>query len=798
MAQGARVVLDNAYWEGDEVYSKIDGVPYLVDTGAEVSMTRRSLKTEGHLQVQLANGKIEDMPYGVKKFKSCIYLANRFFSLRLAKQSQGKTAFTHKGKAYVWQRLPQGYKNSPNVFQSAVMDVLSGLGATVYIDDVFIADDTEEEHLERLQKVVERISAAGLKLNLKKCQFGQFQVNYLGFQVAMDLGLSDGYREKINQITPPTTLNELQKILGLCNYVRDHVPGYQQYAKPLYACLKTKEVLRNGKPDRNWNWTATDQDNLRKLKDAIQQAVRLEPRSLTTKLVAEVSCEEEDAVLRVSNEGGGLVTLWSYTLSSVEKKYPPEEKELAVLAKYWGALKDLAQGQTIKVTTRSQVHRFLRKGTVESTKATNTRWGRWEDILLDPDLEISPEKLPSKKTTKEETTDKKPYEWTLYTDGSKKGQDDNAYWGFILKLNEKESFRQRGRALGSAQAGEVTAIMEGLLELGKRKIKRVRIITDSFYCAQALQEDLTIWEENGFESAKGKMVAHQDTHWRGNNEVDRYVQQRKVVIVGIEKWDKTPKGRVVPEEFVKEVVQAVHEALGHAGTIPTRKELEKQDLWIPEKQIRRILKDCETCGKFNAGRRGQRVDGQTIKSTVPWGSVCMDVAGPLGITGKKGEKYLLVIVDSMSGYVATKAVRKANGSSVANGIVERTIGIVKGWIGKNANSKDWSTRTLEIAATLNDRHRANRPPPSEELNQRPFVSQEVGRGLGDKRPDPSLKVPFQIGQKVWLKARDHPTGTAVKAKYEVSDIVIDILDSNTVLLKRKGIQGVEQLKPVPS
>lgn len=102
----------------------------------------------------------------VKKYKSCIDLANGFFSLRLAKQSQGKTAFTHKGKAYVWQRLPQGYKNSPNVFQAAVMDVLADLGVTIYIDDVFIADDTEEEHLEKLQKVVERLTEAGLKLNL--------------------------------------------------------------------------------------------------------------------------------------------------------------------------------------------------------------------------------------------------------------------------------------------------------------------------------------------------------------------------------------------------------------------------------------------------------------------------------------------------------------------------------------------------------------------------------------------------------------------------------------------------------
>ncbi|KAG7254367.1 hypothetical protein CRUP_006921, partial [Coryphaenoides rupestris] len=263
--------------------------------------------------------------------------------------SQGKTAFTHKGKAYVWQRLPQGYKNSPNVFQSPVMDVLDGLNATVYIDDVFIADDTEEDNLRRLKAVVERISEVGLKLNLRKCQFGQFQVNYLGFQVSTDLGLSDAYREKIERITPPTAVKELQRIMGLCNYVQDHVPGYQKHPKPLYARLKKTE-------ETTFTWTATDQGKLENLQKAIKEAVRLQPQDHTTRVVAVVSIEENDAVVSVSNEGKQLITLWSYASTTVEQKYP-----------------DLAQGQQIQIITQSQVHRYLRKGTVESTKAMNTR-----------------------------------------------------------------------------------------------------------------------------------------------------------------------------------------------------------------------------------------------------------------------------------------------------------------------------------------------------------------------------------------------------------------------------------------
>lgn len=105
---------------------------------------------------------------------------------------------------------------------------------------------------------------------------------------------------------------------------------------------------------------------------------------------------------------------------------------------------------------------------------------------------------------------------------------------------------------------------------------------------------------------------------------------------------------------------------------------------------------------------------------------------------------------------------------------------------------------MEIGKALNDRYRVGRAPPSEELNHRPFTATEVGRSSEDKKTAPEPKVPFHVGQRVWVKARDQPASTAVKVKYDVSDTVVQILDSNTVRLKKKGIQGVEQLKPVPS
>jgi len=65
-------VIAGAYWVGNEIYADVDGRPYLVDTGAEVPMTRKSLRIIGHLTVQFANGEICQMSYG--KWKGIVWL----------------------------------------------------------------------------------------------------------------------------------------------------------------------------------------------------------------------------------------------------------------------------------------------------------------------------------------------------------------------------------------------------------------------------------------------------------------------------------------------------------------------------------------------------------------------------------------------------------------------------------------------------------------------------------------------------------------------------------------------------
>lgn len=65
---------------------------------------------------------------------------------------------------------PQGNKNSPNVFQDMVQDVLEGLPVTVYIDYIYWTNEDEVTHLDILDQIVTCLTAARLEIGLLKCE----------------------------------------------------------------------------------------------------------------------------------------------------------------------------------------------------------------------------------------------------------------------------------------------------------------------------------------------------------------------------------------------------------------------------------------------------------------------------------------------------------------------------------------------------------------------------------------------------------------------------------------------------
>ena len=87
----------------------------------------------------------------------------------------------------------------------------------VYLDDILVYKKMWEEHLVHVEKVFEVLKGSELKLNEKKCEFGQNELVYLGFIV------SDGHRKinpsKVEVITNwprPTSVIEVRSFMGAC------------------------------------------------------------------------------------------------------------------------------------------------------------------------------------------------------------------------------------------------------------------------------------------------------------------------------------------------------------------------------------------------------------------------------------------------------------------------------------------------------------------------------------------------------------------------------------------------------
>ena len=56
----------------------------------------------------------------------------------------------------------------------------------MYLDDILVTGPNEEEHLQNLQRVLQRLEEHGLKLKRGKCQFLQPRVDYLGYGIDKD------------------------------------------------------------------------------------------------------------------------------------------------------------------------------------------------------------------------------------------------------------------------------------------------------------------------------------------------------------------------------------------------------------------------------------------------------------------------------------------------------------------------------------------------------------------------------------------------------------------------------------
>ncbi|KAI0993514.1 hypothetical protein K3495_g14670, partial [Podosphaera aphanis] len=116
-----------------------------------------------------------------------------FHKIRIAEGDEWKTAFRTRYGLYEWLVTPFGLANAPSTFQKYInwtlREYLDNF-CSAYVDDILIySSESKLEHQEHVRKVLQRLRAAGLQIDIYKCEFETKRTKYLGFIIEAGKGL---------------------------------------------------------------------------------------------------------------------------------------------------------------------------------------------------------------------------------------------------------------------------------------------------------------------------------------------------------------------------------------------------------------------------------------------------------------------------------------------------------------------------------------------------------------------------------------------------------------------------------
>ena len=94
---------------------------------------------------------------------------------------------SHSGGTFCYKVMPFKLKNADATYQQVMVSLFHDMihhEIEVYVDDMIERSQTEEEHLDHMHKLFERLKKSKLRLNPNKCIFGVRSGKLLGFIVS--------------------------------------------------------------------------------------------------------------------------------------------------------------------------------------------------------------------------------------------------------------------------------------------------------------------------------------------------------------------------------------------------------------------------------------------------------------------------------------------------------------------------------------------------------------------------------------------------------------------------------------
>ncbi|XP_047741136.1 uncharacterized protein LOC125179399 [Hyalella azteca] len=179
------------------------------------------------------------------KFLSKLDLTKAYFQMPLEENSKQYTSFVTEFGQFEFNCVPFGIRFASGLCNRVLKEILADCSdfVTSFVDDLVIFSSDFESHVVHVQTVMRKLKAAGITLNIAKCDFGQTRVKFLGFIVGSGEIKPDPAKvEAVRQFPKPGRKKELRSFLGLLNFYRRFLPHLSHHIAGLTKMLCKSEL----------------------------------------------------------------------------------------------------------------------------------------------------------------------------------------------------------------------------------------------------------------------------------------------------------------------------------------------------------------------------------------------------------------------------------------------------------------------------------------------------------------------------------------------------------------------------
>lgn len=463
-------------------------------------------------------------------------LKDAFFCLRLSPQSQPMFAFEWKDPEtgfsgqLTWTRLPQGFKNSPTLFDEALHQDLAdfrihnpNLILLQYVDDLLLAAESEKDCLQGTGALLQKLGELGYRASAKKAQLCREQVTYLGYRLqGGQRWLTESRKQAVALIPAPKSSREVREFLGSAGFCRLWIPGFAELAAPLYPLTKANTPF---------SWTEEHQKAFDGIKKALLSAPALSLPNINkpfTLYVDEKAGMAKGVLTQQLGPWKRPVAYFSKKLDNVAMGWPPCLRMVAAVAVLTKDADRLTLGQQLTVIAPHAIEAVIRQP--PDRWLSNARMTHYQALLLNPDrlrfgaaTSLNPATLlPDADAetalphdcrlilaetcgAREDLMDQplQGAEHTWFTDGSSFLQDGIRKAGAAVVDGQTTIWASALPPGTSAQRAELIALTQALKMAEGR---RVNIYTDSRYAFATAHVHGEIYRRRGLLTSAGKDI----------------------------------------------------------------------------------------------------------------------------------------------------------------------------------------------------------------------------------------------------------------------------------------------------